>query len=126
MKKGKVQRCTIRRYFFFGFFLLLAFFFAATALLQGLEYLTIAKATFPRKSFRRHRLPAVGALSHFCFRHPLWRVKDVVIVFQVAQERYSVVDIVSDYQVAPAVAAFYDMLVRTGLRQYRIWLGQLE
>ena len=103
----------------FLWFLLASFLFCCHRLDAELDYLTIAKANFPGKSFRRQRLPAAGALARFCFRHPLRRVKDVVIVFEVAQKGHSVVYVVFYYQVAPAVAAFYDVLVKTGLYQYR-------
>ena len=61
--------------------------------------------------FRRKRLLGVGALFHFCFRHPLRRVENVVVVLQMAQERDSVVDVVHHYQVAPTVVAFYYVLI---------------
>lgn len=61
-------------------------------------------------------LLAVRALAHLCFSHALGCVIDAVIVFQVAQERNAVVDDVFYYQIAPAVAAFDDVLVRTGFQ----------
>ena len=65
--------------------------------------------------FRRSQgLLAVVPLSGFRFRHPLRHIVDAVVGLQVAEERHPVVDVVLYYQIAPAIAAFYDVLVRAG------------
>jgi hypothetical protein len=86
---------------------------------QVCDYITIARL------FRRKRL-VVHTLFYFSFGHPLRRVKDLMVVLQVTQERNSVVDIVLYYQIATAVAAFYDVFVCAGLHQYMIRWWQLE
>jgi hypothetical protein len=116
----------LQHYFFFGFFLLLAFFFVATKLDAELDYLTIPKANAKELFWRRQCLLVVGALFRSSFCHSLRRVKDFVIIFEVAQEGYPIVNVVFYYQVTPAVTAFNDVFVQTRFHQYIMVSQQLE
>src|SRR5574341_487219 len=56
-------------------------------------------------------------LLYLCLRHFLVGVKDAVVTLQVAQKSYPVVHVIPDYEVAPAIAALYEMLVQRYAQQ---------
>ena len=68
--------------------------------------------------FGRKNLLAVYFFLSLHFSHPLRCVVYAVVILEVTKKCDAIIDIVHDYQVSSAIAAFNDVFTRTGSRHH--------